>query len=135
MTGSRSWTDATAIHTVLDAIAGSARNMREPVTVVHGCAKGADLIADVWAGWRRAQGWPVWAERHLADWGKYGRRAGWVRNAHMVALGADICLAFIRDGSRGATSCADMAEAAGIRTQRYVVRTDAAVLPDTPGVR
>lgn len=57
-------------------------------------------------------------ERHPADWSK-GRGAGHARNAVMVKLGADECLAFIRDASRGAGTCADRAEAAGIPVERF----------------
>ena len=49
------------------------------------------------------------------DW-----EAGHVRNAEMVVSGADICLAFIENDSRGATGCARMAETAGIPTIRYI---------------
>lgn len=129
ITGSRTWRDADAIHAALDEILKASLQAGDTeIVVVHGCASGADTIADIWVRRRRHE-WPVRAERYPALWKKYGRRAGWVRNHRMVRLGADVCLAFILDGSLGATQCADLAEGHGIRTERFVVRT-AEPMPD-----
>ena len=116
VTGSRTWDDKDFIWNVLDILLAELGDM----VIVHGAAKGADAIAQ---GWVRHQlvngGGQVRAERHPADWSRHGRAAGYRRNAEMVALGADLALAFIRDGSKGATNCADLAERAGIETRRF----------------
>jgi SLOG family YspA-like protein len=112
VTGSRTWTDETLIRAVL-ALAW--RDAHGDMTVVHGDARaGADRIADQWA-----VDAGVKVERHPSQWRLSGKRAGLVRNAEMVAAGADLCLAFIRDGSRGASHCAGLAKAAGIPTRVY----------------
>ena len=113
VTGSRTWTDW---RTITGALIQAHRDLnpdRMPV-LVHGCAAGADFLA---AQAARKLGWEV--EDHPADWSARGKAAGFIRNAEMVALGADVCLAFIRDGSRGATHCADTAEKAGIPVRRF----------------
>lgn len=121
VTGSREWDDRQAIE---DALWALARNHPAyQLTVVHGdCPRGADRMAHNWAsssnGSYRA-GVYVDEEPHPADWDRYGKSAGFRRNAEMVALGADLCLAFIKAGSRGATHCADLAEKAGIETRRF----------------
>ena len=114
VTGSRDWRDEERIEEALDAAAGDTyyRN----VTLVSGaCPTGADQIAETHGV---TCGWTV--ERHPADWNTYGKSAGFRRNAEMVNLGADVCLAFIKNGSRGATHTADLAEAAGIPTRRFL---------------
>lgn len=111
LTGSRDWTDW---HTIVAKLDFLARNIPD-LMIVHGaCPRGADDIAD-----RHARAHGIRTERHPANWRKYGRRAGHVRNAHMVALGAELCLAFIRDKSPGASGCAAMAEHSGIPTIRF----------------
>lgn len=110
VTGSRNWDHAGLI---ADHIAEWADKATDPVDIVHGACRGADLLAA-----NVAQMIGFGDESHPANWSKYGKRAGFVRNAEMVALGADVCLAFIRDNSKGATMCADLAEKAGIPTVR-----------------
>ena len=53
-------------------------------------------------------------EAHPADWTRYGRGAGYRRNAETIALGADGCVAFIRGGSPGSTDTVRLARVAGI---------------------
>jgi hypothetical protein len=108
VTGSRTWHDLPAIERALAAIL--ARHP-EGVLLVHGaCPRGADAIAAAYAA--RTPGYQ--AEAHPADWRRYGRAAGYRRNAEMIALGADGCAAFIRGGSPGSTSAVRLARRAGI---------------------
>ena len=113
ITGSRTWDDWQTIGLALRQ-AWDEVGQGSPTLVSGACPSGADSIAEsIW----QAQGFPV--ELHPADWAQHGKRAGFIRNAEMVSLGADICIAFIRDDSRGATMTAALAERAGIRTLRY----------------
>lgn len=118
ITGSRDWGDATVIREALDYALHRAQG--RTLIVVHGaCPSGADHHAERLAQWLRSKGLPVDVERHPADWKRHGRGAGPIRNQYMVSLGADLCGAFIRNDSRGATGCANLAEAAGIPTRRW----------------
>jgi hypothetical protein len=111
VTGSRTWTDTQVIRKALAEYFHP-----EAILVTGACPRGADAIAEhIWRSW----GGQV--ERHPADWHRYGRSAGYRRNADMVSLGAVVCLAFIRDASSGATHTAQLAEVAGITTKRYQV--------------
>lgn len=113
ITGSRNWSNHFLIHNVLTTFHWML-SLEHPVVLVSGaCPTGADESCERVADYL---GWQV--ERHPADW-SLGKQAGFKRNAEMVALGADICLAFILDGSKGATMTADLAEKDGIYTQRY----------------
>ena len=106
---------------------------------VQGRYLGGDWLAE-WAALNMGSLWRI--ERHPADWeapcratcparshritGRSGvttcPAAGPYRNADMVALGADVCLALIKDGSRGASGCADLADKAGILVRRFPAR-------------
>lgn len=113
ITGSRDWTDEVEI---MSAIASVAIPPESWTLVSGACPTGADAIAEGFA-----EGLGLTVERHPADWNAYGKSAGFRRNAEMVELGAEVCLAFIRNGSKGATHTANMAEKAGIETIRIEV--------------
>lgn len=115
ITGSRTWDDPAYIARVLDELYRTSLGL----LVIHGaCPAGADAMADAWAVRRRAEGRSVLIERFPANWDRYGRAAGMVRNAEMVAAvgtgGSVACHAFIRDGSKGASHCVKLARRAGI---------------------
>lgn len=118
VTGSRDWDDVTTIGAALEQALIDAGP--RPVLVVHGaCPSGADWHADHYARWLRGKGCSIDVEKHPANWRINGKRAGFIRNQHMVNLGADLCLAFIRDGSRGTSHTAAAAEAEGIPVRRF----------------
>jgi len=118
VTGSREWDDDPLLCMRL------AMAVQEPgcgvrssnVVIVHGaCPRGADKTADVWA-----HNHGIRTEPHPADWAGYGKQAGFIRNAEMVSLGADLFLAFYKQGAgnRGTDHCARLAENAGIPVRR-----------------
>lgn len=111
VTGSRDWTDT---QTVLDAL--DYHTLASDTLVVGDCPTGADRIAT--DRWREFGGH---LEVHRADWSRWGRAAGPRRNLDMVRSGADVCLVFIRGGSRGASHCANEAEKAKILVYRWYV--------------
>lgn len=113
ITGSRDWDDYDSMYATLSRVYASLRD-RDPV-LVHGAARGADTSAETI--WRRLGGR---TEAHPADWDQYGKRAGFVRNSEMVKLGAVLCVAFIKNNSKGATMCANLAEKASIPTHKVI---------------
>lgn len=101
--GSRDWTDQDAI---ADVLADYADRL---VTVIHGGARGADLLA---ADVAQLYGYEVRA--FPADWELHGKRAGILRNLAMLDQNPDRVLAFRVGGSRGTTHTIEAAKARGI---------------------
>ncbi|MFI6793645.1 SLOG family protein [Nonomuraea sp. NPDC050383] len=153
VTGSRSWTDWSTVWTALeDAIEQAHQQGHREYVIVHGGAQGADRIAadfcEDQAGWYDNADQTLAVEHHPADWATcaptcrpghrrarrdgttYCPTAGLRRDAAMVALGANVCIAFIDPctkpgcrkikphGSHGASHTADLAENAGILVRR-----------------
>ena len=115
VTASRTWPSYDVIAVVLDEVLRFDVPAGHYMVLRHGAAgRGGDRFADMWAARHDVE-----TKQVPADWERYGKPAGMIRNAEMVAAGADLCLAFIRDGSRGATHCASLAQAAGIPTRIF----------------
>lgn len=154
ITGSRSWKDLGRVRDrLMDLLPDPVEPGAEYVFVHGKCGKGPDAVVDDWceenAWWVDNLGAALISEPHPADWdhcapdcrpGHRQRRrdgstycpgAGLRRDAHMVELGADLCLAFIAPctlrgcrrrkphGSHGASYTADLAEKAGIPVRRW----------------
>lgn len=109
-TGARKDQDTNLMTHALHHIGASLyANGAQIITLVHGAARGADTLA----GNIGAQlGYSI--EAHPADWNTYGKKAGIIRNQHMVNLGADVTLAFPIGESRGTRHCMRVAELARI---------------------
>jgi len=116
ITGSRDWTD---VQTIEAALLQALNDLGDAVLVQGECPYGgADAIAkDFWTGLGR----PV--EGHPAERTSSGRILGTQRNAKMVSLGADLCLAFPLPSSRGTYNCMRLAREAGIPVRVFRPRT------------
>jgi hypothetical protein len=80
----------------------------------HGDAKGADTLAGEYAMYDLG----IDVDAVPANWDKYGKSAGRVRNADM-ATGAGMLIAFWDGRSRGTKHMIDIAMAQGIETHVY----------------
>jgi hypothetical protein len=112
VTGSRLWDAPEIVYMALAATIFKYGN--EDVTIVHGGAKGADTIAGEFARFAGHK-----EEIYKANWKEFGRGAGPIRNQQMVDSGADLCLAFLRPGSKGTADCIKRAEKSGIPVKVY----------------
>lgn len=117
ITGSRDWDDEeTLCVALLDAWDELRSGEDLDVALISGaCPTGADRLAELF--WARESLGPI--ELHPADWERHGKRAGFLRNAEMVAERPDACVAFIRNGSKGASMTARIAREAGIPVREY----------------
>lgn len=99
VSGDRRWDDRRLLFDTLDGLEGVTE-------LVEGCARGADRLAEEWAASRG-----VWVRHCPAQWDKFGRAAGPLRNREMLAMGPDQVVAFHDDLGRS-KGTADMVAAA-----------------------
>ena len=107
--GSRNYTDREKIWKVLDGYSAHYK-----VHLIEGGARGADTFAAEWATAR----YLTRHERYPANWNRFGRRAGFIRNRQMLEQGKpELVLAFGR-GS-GTDMMVRLAKHAGVEVKEY----------------
>ena len=92
--GGRDFNDAALLERVLIALADT-EFADKALSIVSGMARGADAL-----GYQFAKANGITSYPFAADWYKYGKRAGFVRNAEMADV-ADGLLAFHDGTSKG----------------------------------
>lgn len=114
VTGARIWDSQLDVDYYLTGcLLGSAMTGVELI-IVHGdCPTGADSMASNWAKRNNVK-----EEKYPAEWDKYGKAAGHIRNKQMVDTKPDRAVAFIRGEARGTNNCIGHLERAGIPYDR-----------------
>jgi hypothetical protein len=124
--GSRTWTDKKAIRDALNRVTaiGGLGEMagcvidQDTLTLIHGCAPGADRLSE--EVWRELWGRPPLHPENIvlrfpAQWDKYGRAAGAIRNKQMLDESQpELVLAFWDGHSRGTKNMIELAKRAGV---------------------
>lgn len=87
----------------------SERAKSHQIVIVSGHAKGADALGERYAQERGLQ-----CDAHPADWDKFGKSAGFRRNAEMAEV-ADALIAFWNGQSRGTAHMISFAKSKGLK--------------------
>lgn len=106
--GSRTWENYSAIKNRLALFA-------DDTVIVHGAARGADeMAAKAALELGLAIDLPPTFANPLggypAEWERYGKRAGYIRNRQMIDSGVGLVIAFWRGESPGTASTIDLAQ-------------------------
>lgn len=89
--GSRHFTDKEFVYRKLDEVIDQQTD--DTIIIIQGGASGADALAVDYAVDHKL----AWGT-YEADWSRYGRSAGPIRNERM-AVACDICVAFLKKGA------------------------------------
>lgn len=99
--GGRDFADYDMLSRVMDQLL---KNVTSDIMVVCGMARGADTLGERYAIERGYQ-----VSYYPAEWDKYGKSAGYIRNEKM-AQNADALVAFWDGNSRGTKSMIELAK-------------------------
>jgi hypothetical protein len=86
-------------------------SLQTEIEIVSGTANGADKLGEQYAN---ENGYPI--KKFPADWGKYGKSAGYKRNEEMAKY-ADALIAFWDGKSKGTKHMIDLANRYGLKTK------------------
>lgn len=107
--GSRYFDQRGRLFDILDRF----RKLHPTMEVIEGEAPGADTYARQWAEERG-----IVVHKFPADWAKYGKAAGPIRNKQMLEAGAEMVIAFpMSEMGRGTGNMVRQAQAAKIPVQ------------------
>ena len=110
--GCRNFNDYAFFKSHLDEIL---KGGKEEIVIISGHCSGVDIMGERYAA---ENGFTV--EIFMAEWDKYGRAAGPIRNEKMVDI-ADLVIAFWDGKSRGTKSLIKYAERAGKELIRIAI--------------
>lgn len=130
--GGRQYSDAERVYAVLEMWRLKCKHLR----IIEGGCRGADAFARKWALWQPFERMVSWST-YDADWRKYGKAAGPLRNQRMLDEGKpDLVLAF--GGHSGTNDMIKRARKAGVNVieiDRGTKRDADTGLLDRAGVR
>lgn len=106
--GGRLFDDYTYLKDSMDYLL---QNVKDEITVVCGKARGADTLGERYA---EERGYAI--HYFSADWDRYGKSAGYIRNEEM-AKNADALVAFWDGKSRGTKNMIKLAHQYGLRVR------------------
>lgn len=115
--GGRDFLDYLKMYTEMNAII---QTIHDDVEIISGCAKGADTL-----GMRYAAVMKIYCAKFPADWDKFGKRAGFIRNEEMAKYSISdnskgVLVAFWDGKSKGTANMIKLAEKYGLET--HVIR-------------
>ena len=102
--GTRDFDNYELLKQKMDKILADKVRNNEEIIIISGTARGADKLGERYA---REKGYKV--ERYPANWDKYGKRAGYIRNEQMAKV-ADACVCFWDEQSKGTKHMIDLAK-------------------------
>ena len=110
--GGRDFDDYPLMKSKLDNIL---ETVDEQIEIVSGTANGADKLGEQYA---QEKGFPI--KRFPADWDKYKKKAGYIRNKQMAEY-ATHCVCFWNGKSKGTAMMIDLAKELklGLRVIKY----------------